>query len=368
MKQELEWYKSLVTASSDLMVFVDSTFTYRAVNQAYCDEHQRSQKEILGHTVADVFGEEIFETTLKPNFELCLAGEQVTFEFWWDSPNQGRRHIDARYDPFFEADGTVSGVVVSARDTTDRKGFEERLERSVTELEVANQELEAFSDALAHDLRNPLLIVTNFSHDLHESLGDSLNEQQKEDLRRIRDAGRHMVHIVDDLRDLTDVNRAEITRTQVDFSSMGREIIDDLGVLVPDRSVRFEAEPGIEVLGDKTLLRVLLTNLLQNAWKYTGPSEDAWIELGVVENEGEVPTYYVRDNGIGFDNEKRDIIFQAFERLHTRTEFSGSGLGLATVERIVHRHGGRVWGEGVPGEGAVFSFTLEPSSAEDAGE
>lgn len=367
MKKELEWYKSMVTASSDLMVFVDSTFTYRAVNQAYCDEHRRTQEEILGHTVAEVFGEEAFETTLKPNFELCLVGEQVTFGFWWDSPSQGRRHVDARYDPFFEADGSVSGVVVSARDTTDQKQFEERLESSVTKLEVANQELGAFSDALAHDLRNPLLIVTNFSHQLYETLGHSLDEQQKDDLRRIRDAGRHMVHIVDDLRDLTDVNRAEITRSKVDLSSMGREIIYDLRVLVPNRKVRFEVEPGIEALGDRTLLRILLTNLLQNAWKYTGPSEDAWIELGVVENEGEIPVYHIRDNGIGFDNENREIIFQAFERLHNRTEFSGSGLGLATVERIVHRHDGRVWGEGVVGEGAVFYFTLGPPPTEAAG-
>ena len=98
--------------------------------------------------------------------------------------------------------------------------------------------------------------------------------------------------------------------------------------------------------------------MLQNAWKYTGPSEDAWIELGVAENEGEVPTYHVRDNGIGFDNANREIIFKPFKRLHTRTEFAGSGLGLATVERIVRRHGERVWAEGVPGEGAVFRFTL----------
>ena len=111
-----------------------------------------------------------------------------------------------------------------------------------------------------------------------------------------------------------------------------------------------------------TLVRILLTNLLQNAWKYTGPSDDAWIELGVVEDD--VPIYYVRDNGIGFDNADSEIIFQAFERLHTRAEFSGSGLGLATVERIVNRHRGRVWAEGVPGEGAIFRFTFGSSGTE----
>ena len=231
-------------------------------------------------------------------------------------------------------------------------------EHSVAALEVANRELEGFSNSLAHDLRNPLLIVTNFSEILAEALGDSLDEQEEKHLQRIRGAGRHMMHIINDLRDLADVKRAEISREEIDLSALGRDIIDDLSVLVPDRDVRFEAEPGIMTLGDKTLLRILLTNLLQNAWKYTGPSEDAWIALGVAENEGDVPTYYVRDNGIGFDNAKREIIFQAFKRLHTRTEFTGSGLGLATVERIVRRHGGRVWAEGVPGEGAVFRFTV----------
>ena len=261
-------------------------------------------------------------------------------------------------------DAVASGLNMLSEELHANVVERTKLEKIVKELEVANQELQAFSDVLAHDLRNPLLIVTNFSHQLHEALGDSLDEQHKEDLQRIRAAARHMVHIVDDLRDLADVNRVEITRREVDLSSLARGIIDDLSVLVPDRVVRFEAEPGIMAVGDKTLLRILLSNLLQNAWKYTGPSDDAWIELGVVEEDDEVdevPIYHVRDNGIGFDNANREIIFKAFERLHTRLEFAGSGLGLATVERIVRRHGGRVWADGVPGEGAVFRFTLGSS-------
>ena len=231
----------------------------------------------------------------------------------------------------------------------------------VQALEAANRELTTFSDAIAHDLRNPSLIVTHFSHGLQEALGDSIDQQQKDDLRRILAAGRRMIHIIDDLRDLADVNRGEVRRGEVDLSSMGREIIDDLRALVPDRDVRFEVESGVKADGDETLLRILLTNLLQNAWKYTGPSDDARIELGVAEDEGDVPTYHVRDNGIGFDNADREKIFRVFERLHGISEFAGTGLGLATVERIVDRHGGRVWAEGIPGEGAVFRFTLRSS-------
>ena len=187
----------------------------------------------------------------------------------------------------------------------ERQQKQDQLERSAAQLEAANQELQAFSDTLAQSLKDPLLIVTNFSHHLPEALG----EQGADDLERIRVAGRQMVHIVDDLRDLADVSRVEIAPSEVDLSLLAREIIDNLSVQAPDRNVRFEAEPGIMALGDKKLLRLLLTNLLQNAWKYTGPSEDAWIELGLAENEGDVPTYHVRDNGIGFQ-----IIFKAFEQ------------------------------------------------------
>ena len=261
-----------------------------------------------------------------------------------------------------ELDAVASGLNMLSEELEANVVQRSKLEDVVTELEAANQELEAFSDALAHDLRNPLLIVTNFSHRLHEALGDSLGAQEADDLQRIRAAGRHMMHIIDDLRDLANVARAEISRAEIDLSVLGREIIDDLRSLVPDRDVRFEAERGINAVGDRGLLKILLTNLLQNAWKYTGPSDDAWIELGVTEGDGDVPIYHVRDNGIGFDNANNEIIFQAFERLHTRREFTGSGLGLPTVERIVNRHGGRVWAEGTPGEGAVFRFTLAPPS------
>ena len=218
-REALQWYRSMATASRDPMVYLDSTYTYRAVNQAYCDEHQRTREEILGHTVADVFGKEMFETTLKPHLDRSLSGEQVSFDFWWTSPSRGRRHVDARYDPFFEADGSVSGITMNVRDTTDRRRTEEEQEQSVAALEAANLELELFSASLAHDLRNPLLIVTNFSAHLAEQLGDSLDHRLKDDLERIRAAGRHMMHTLEDLRDLADVTRGEISRQE------GRPII-----------------------------------------------------------------------------------------------------------------------------------------------
>ncbi len=256
-------------------------------------------------------------------------------------------------------DAVASGLNMLSEELQANVVERSKLETIVKELEVANQELQAFSDALAHDLRNPLLIIVNFSHDLIEGLGDSLAEPEKADLERIRASSRHMIHIIDDLRDLGDVNRAEINRTEVDLGEMGQDIIDELRALVPNRDVTFDVEAGIKAHGDTTLLRILLSNLLQNAWKYSRTVERTRIELGVTESNGDVAVYHVRDNGIGFDNASSEQIFQPFERLHTRTDYAGSGLGLATVERIVRRHGGRVWGEGVPGQGAVFRFTLE---------
>ncbi len=257
-----------------------------------------------------------------------------------------------------DLDAVASGLNMLCEELSAHVVQRSELKKAVSELEVANQELWAFGDALAHDLRHPLLIVTNFSHQLHESLGKSLTREDADDLERIRSAGRHMVRVIDDIRDLGEVARAQINRSEVDLSALGQHIMDDLRAQAPDRDVRFEVEPEVTAYGDMTLLRILLTKLLQNAWKFTGPRDDAWIEVGVAEANGDVPIYHVRDNGIGFDNANSKVIFQAFERLHNKTEFAGSGLGLAIVMRIVRRHGGRVWAEGVPAEGAVFHFTL----------
>ena len=173
-----------------------------------------------------------------------------------------------------------------------------------------------------------------------------------------------MTHTIDALRDLAGVGRAELRLEEVDMSALGHQIVDELRALQPGREVQFESGPAVTAVGDMTLLRLLLTNLLQNSWKYTGPSDRPRIQLGVESGESEVLTYYVQDNGIGFDNDQRERIFEVFERLHAAADFVGSGLGLATVDRIVRRHGGRVWAESLPGKGATVHFTLAPPSTD----
>ena len=357
-------FRAVIQAATDSIVGANGVGEIVFFNPAAEATFGYRSDDILGKPLWHLMPERYRDAHRKGLERYTSTGEAhvmgKTVELWGRRKDGTEFPLELSLSTWKMTEGSFyTGII---RDISERKQAEEQLEHSVAALEAANREIEAFSHSLAHDLRNPLMIVTNFSHLLYESLRDSLGEQEAEDLRRVRDAGQHMVHIIDDLRDLADVNRAEISRVEVDLSATGQDVVDELRILVPDRDVAFEAEAGIKAFGDETLLRILLTNLLQNAWKYTGPTDDPRIELGVAENEGDVPTYHVRDNGIGFDNADNEVIFEAFHRLHTRGEYAGSGLGLATVERIVSRHGGRVWAEGIPGEGAVFRFTLGTSS------
>ncbi len=354
----------------------DLDLRYIHINERLADLNGLAVNEHLGQTVGDVLPDVApsVEEKLRQVITTGEPSEVETVEAPTPAQPGNGRTFRHNFYPVKSPDGTVVGVSCAVRDvtaavadvhnTSDLQRIEEQLAQSVAALELANQELEAFHDALTHDLRSPLLIVTNFTHQLRESLGDSLGEQEADDLERIRGAGQRMMDIMDGFRTLNDVSRGEINGETVDFSRMGQGIIDDLGAMAPNREVAFETEAGIKAFGDRTLLKTLLTHLLQNAWKYTGDREDAWIELGVVEDEDDVPIYHVRDNGIGFDDGDSEIIFQVFKRLETSPELSGSGLGLTIVERIVRRHGGRVWADGVPGEGAVVRFTLRSSGTE----
>jgi len=361
------------------LCYFDPKLRYIDINKWLANINGVAVKEHLGRTIGEVLSDSAggVEQKLRQVIATGEATEAKTEEARTSARPGIKRTFQHHFFPVKSPDGTVVGVSCAVRDVTQQQAavadvrdtghlreLEDQLAQSEAALELANRDLEAFSGALTHDLRSPLLIVTNFTHRLRQTLGTSLGKEDAADLDRIAAAGRHMMHIIDDLRDLGDVSRVEIDREVVDFSRMGQEIIDDLRARFPSRAVVFEAEAGIEAFADRRLLEILLINLLQNAWKYTGPRADAWIELGVVEDEYDVPIYHVRDNGIGFDNAEGETIFEVFERLHSRSEFTGSGLGLATVERIVRRHGGGVWADGVLGEGAVFRFTLGSSATE----
>jgi signal transduction histidine kinase len=232
-------------------------------------------------------------------------------------------------------------------------------DRAEAELAISNRELEAFSYSVAHDLRAPLRGINGYSQALVEDFGDSLNEEAKEYLERIVVGTRRMGDLIDALLSLSRVTRAELRREDVDLTAMASTVVSQLQVGQPERVVEFVGREGAVGNGDPRLLRAVLENLLGNAWKFTTRTESPRIEFGS-ELRDNATTYYVRDNGAGFDATYANKLFSPFQRLHRADDFPGTGIGLATVQRIINRHGGRIWAEGHVGRGATFFFTLGP--------
>ena len=232
-----------------------------------------------------------------------------------------------------------------------------REQRQAALLELANQELEAFCYSVAHDLRAPLRAINGYCAVIREDCGDTLVPPAPDYFSRIGAAAVRMGELIDDLLDLYRVTRSELAREEVDLSILAAEVAQDLRQREPGRAVEFVIAAGVSVRGDRQLLRIALENLLGNAWKYTGKRSRGVIEFGTVEADG-APVCFIRDNGTGFDMQYADKLFRPFQRLHRDDEFEGTGIGLATVQRIVSQHGGRIWADAAEDRGAAFFFTL----------
>jgi signal transduction histidine kinase len=261
------------------------------------------------------------------------------------------RALDDRYRRFFRR--TVDQVM----NVIDKVRSYEAEIRWSRELEQANKELEAFSYSVSHDLRAPLRAIDGFSHALLTDYESTLDEQGRDYLQRVRGATKRMAQLVDDLLSLSKITRAQLTRENVDLSDVARKVLADLGTRDSQRNVTTRVADGLEVQADPRLITVMLENLLGNAWKFTSKQPAATIEVGK-ESRGEEVVFYIKDNGAGFSMEHATRLFAPFQRLHAAEEFEGTGIGLATVNRVVARHGGRVWAEARPGQGATFLFTL----------
>lgn len=261
---------------------------------------------------------------------------------------------------------TKQGILVSSaiRDITERKRIENEIHslnqemvlRNI-ELVSVNKELESFSYSVSHDLRAPLRSIDGFSLAILEDCSDQLDAVGKSYLERIRSAATRMDQLINDLLALARTSRMELNREEIDLSSIAQEVMLQLQSTDPQRRVAFVIMPNLKVEGDRALLRVVLENLLGNAWKFTAKAANARIELGV-DRHGDEVFYFVRDNGAGFDMRYANKLFEVFQRLHDKSDYPGTGIGLATVQRVIHRHGGRIWAEGTPGHGASFYFTL----------
>lgn len=279
------------------------------------------------------------------------------------------RQVQLTYSPVPGKVGQDITGLVQVEDVTERlraearvhalnRTLEARVALRTRELSQANQELEAFAYSVSHDLRAPLRAIDGFSRILGEKFADRLDESGRGYLARVRKAAARMGDLIDALLKMSRLTRSELKHEPVDLSRFAGELIEELRMAEPQRAVEVRIEPGLQVVGDAPLLRNLLGNLLGNAWKFTRDRDPATIEFGTVDGAGGGREFYVRDNGTGFPQAYVDKLFRPFQRLHSVEDFAGHGIGLASVKRIVERHGGTIRAEGREGEGAAFYFTL----------
>ena len=248
-----------------------------------------------------------------------------------------------------------------AKDRRLNDELEQRVKDRTAQLEASNRELEAFCYSVSHDLRAPLRGIDGWSLALLEDYHDKFDEKGRQCLRRVRADTQRMGRLIDDLLLLSRVARGTIQRSRVDLSAIAQSVAARLQEAAPERQVEFAVQPGLAAQGDARLLDIVLSNLLGNAWKFSGGRSVARVEFGRTEVDRK-PAFFVRDNGVGFDMIHAQKLFGAFQRMHKASEFPGTGIGLATVQRVIQRHGGRVWAEAQVDRGATFYFTLEEAA------
>ena len=374
LRRASAYNRSLIEASLDPLVTIGPDGMITDVNEATMVTTGRTREELLGTDFAEYF--------TKP--KQAKAGYETVFREGTvrDFPLE-IRHRDGDVTPvlynastYRGPEGEVAGVLAAARDVRELQraeaeirelnaGLEHRVAERTRELDATNRELQEFVYSVAHDLRTPLRAVDGFSLTVLEDYGAVIAEQGRSDLHRVRAAAQAMGQLIDALLSLSRVGRREVSLEPVDLSAIARRVVSELCEADPDRSVELVVDEGLEVLSDAALLDIVLENMLGNAWKFTSARPDARIEVRSVEHDGG-PAFVVGDNGAGFDPAYVDKLFSPFQRLHTADEFPGTGIGLATVARVLERLGGSWWAEGEVGCGARFYFALPEGDSGEA--
>ncbi|MGA2590882.1 MAG: PAS domain S-box protein [Bryobacteraceae bacterium] len=364
-EEALRLHAELINLSHDAIITADAERAIRTWNGGAAEMYGWSETEAVGGIMHELLQTRSPISTGHIDVVLKQEGR-------WDgelahTAKDGRvLRVESRQ--VLVSNGDSSAILEINRDITERRRAEEELHRlnaeleqrireRTVELEATNKELEAFAYSVSHDLRSPLRGIDGWSQALLEDYADRLDGEGREYLDKVRSEAQRMGVLINDLLQLSRVTRDPMEREDVDLTSMARSMAERLRESEPGRSLAFAIEPGLTGKGDFRLLEIALTNLLGNAVKYTGPRAEARIEFGQIAGE-EGPAFFVRDNGVGFNMAYVHKLFGAFQRLHKLSEFPGTGIGLATVQRIIHRHGGRVWAEGQPDHGATFYFTL----------
>ena len=360
-------YRDLFNTVNEAIYILDREGHFLDVNDGAVLMYGHPRERLIGHTPEYVSAPGRNDLArVRIMMERAFSGEQQHFEFWGLRANGEAFPKDVRL-----VRGNWFGqevLIATANDITEQEKAKEEIHRLATDLErkvstrtaeltEANRELESFAYSISHDLRAPLRGIDGFSHLLNEEYRDKIDSQGRDYLDRIRRAAQHMGSLIDDILDLSRVTRLELHRVSVDLSQLVEELVGELTRSKPESRAAVSVEPDCVAEGDPQLLRMMLQNLLENALKYSSRNVSPRIEFGCESTDGG-KVYFVRDNGVGFDMKYADRLFAPFQRLHKPEEFEGNGVGLATVARIVRRHGGRVWAESVPNTETTFRFTL----------
>lgn len=348
--------RTILDATTAIIYLKDVEGRYLFVNRQFQAAFDVQHNQAIGSTDEEVLPKPVAEVLWRNDRRALSNCKPEELEEILPVNSGQHTYLSLKF-PLLSPDGNAHAICCVATDITERQNAAEELRKAKEAAESANQELESFSYSVAHDLRAPLRSINGFSHALLEDCGDRLDAEGKENLEIIIESARHMGHLIDDLLALSRVARGELREERVDLSDMARKIAQQLKAIEPGRQVHFKIQDGLVDRGDAALLRAMLENLIGNAWKFTGKKPAAEIEFGM-EAGSSPPIYFVADNGAGFDMAYSEKLFGVFQRLHSAEEFEGTGIGLATVRRIVKRHGGKVWAKAAVNAGATFYFTL----------